>query len=703
MKRWIWITLGVLLLLPVGAAIAAYVLIDPEEVRAEALARASEALGREVKLGTLELGLLPPSLRAAEVRIGGTQTEPDPLLAARDIELRVALWPLLRGEVQVSALLLRNVAVQLPVGPDGMPRAPQIGPASSGSGATSRGVPASDEPASATPEPSSSSGTSLSLAVDRIELTDASLVAGRWAVENLDLTGSLDSDGAAEIALSAVLPGLGALEDVEAKVEGLLGGELRADASLRLAAIDLAELVKRGVIDVDAIQKLAGKVSGPVRAKLVGEKIEAASVELEIAGLALTSGDVSIVGDVPLRAALDGDLELDLTKADVSAPSVTKPKGGALVVQGKLGSDIGAGADILKSLVLVLGPNEIPVTPRLAKSELAIGACSVDLAPIAAWIDLGEDELTGGKIEIAATTVKLEPLAIDGKFDLVAVTLQRKNGPIQVSGPIVAAGKRIRGDGLEVVVGGETASIDAGYDLDAGTLALDLGMSEAKVDPLLAALSGQSNLSGILGTKVSMRGKPELAALSGSGELRIEPGKIQGFSLVETVLGELAPIAQTYAKSRGKDLARYEQEDFIELAATFALADGRLQLQPVTLTYADGRATLRGSLNLLDQTLDLTGEIELSSKLASDLIDTETDEPLVVPIERISGPFDSPKVDLSPAALTRTVTRLAAQVGLAKGIDDKLGDKLDEKLGKEGGEAVRGVLEGLLGGGKRKK
>ena len=695
MKRWLAILGGVFLVLVLAVWAAAAFLVKPEALRELVMEQAKGALGREVQLGELDLDLFPaPAIRAASISVDGGPNEPSPLLEAKEARLRIALLPLLAGKIVLSSVELREPAIQLPVDQDGFPRAPELG---APEGTTAEQRPGSED----APGKQEEAGGAPALAIQRVVISGASLRAGEWEIRDLDVDGELESDGSATLALDAQLPGLGEIRDGKVDLAGLLGdGELRADVAASLADIDLAAVAQRLQLVPDPLGKLAGRLSGPVRASVVGSEVKEAQADLKASGLALQADAVEVEGNVPIQAALGGDLVVDLTDAVVRAPSVNKPAGEKLAVSGKLGRELSAAA--LQSIVLQLGPNQIPVTPKLAEQRVEIGAASIDLGPLAKWVDTKGHELSG-TLKLEPLTVKLEPLEVRGNLALESVKVGLEHGPVELSGKIAARGKDVRSEGMKAVVGGQTIELRGGYDLERGTVQLDVGADQAKLEALLAALTGESKVMGVLFTKVNVSGPPEIDKLSGSGTLSIEPGKVVGFSLINTVLGKLGPLAEAYAQSRGKDLSRYQQEDFKDLKAEFQLAGGKLQLRPVALDYRYARAELRGSINLVDQTVDLQGQLELAPEVTSDLIGRETDRTLVVPIERISGPIDGPRVDVSTQVVARTLTKLAAQVGVAKQLDDKLGKRLEEKIGKEKADALKDAIDGLLGGSRRRQ
>lgn len=121
MKK-LFIGLAVLLVVAVAAVLVAPSLVDWNRYRDEIAARVTEATGRRLTLdGEIDLALLPrPTLKVAGARISnvpGAQ-EPD-MVRLRQLDVRVALMPLLSGTVQVRSVALVEPEIVLEVLEDG--------------------------------------------------------------------------------------------------------------------------------------------------------------------------------------------------------------------------------------------------------------------------------------------------------------------------------------------------------------------------------------------------------------------------------------------------------------------------------------------------------------------------------------------------------------------------------------------------------
>ncbi len=124
MRKWHKILLSVTVLLLLLLALGGYALHRlTDSAHLTELARSSlkQNWNRDLTIGGLSLDLLPyPRLRASDVRISNPDWAQDKYaLQAEDIRARLALAPLLRGDVVVEGLLINGLTVNLEVAADG--------------------------------------------------------------------------------------------------------------------------------------------------------------------------------------------------------------------------------------------------------------------------------------------------------------------------------------------------------------------------------------------------------------------------------------------------------------------------------------------------------------------------------------------------------------------------------------------------------
>ncbi len=630
MRRVVFVAGGLLLALGL-VVVALLLLVDPEELREPILERAGLALGREIQLGELDLALFPPALRARDIRIAGHAAEDPPLAEVAELRLRISALALLAGRVVLRAVAVDSPRLRIPLDAEGMPDLAKLPGASTG------------EPAS---EPGADVGAPLTLAVQTLTINDAELEAGPWRVEGASARGSLELDGSGELFFDADLPGIGTLRAGRVLVAGLGTDELAATISSELG-LDLAPLAER--LELDPVE---GRVAGPASATFEAGQLAGADAHLEVADLRVQRGDMGLQGDIGADASLRGEGPLELT--------------------------------------LRLGSNELRVQVDLAAATptLELQPGSIDLEALGPYLT-GVPALSG-RLQLDTLRVRPEPLQVSGLLGLEDVTLPLEQGEARLSGSLVGAGNVVRFDASEVHVAGEPATLSGSYDLVAGSVALNVGTSEANVGALLQALMGSSELTGSLTSSASLAGPPELESISGSGSFRIDDGRIQGFSLLQQVFGDLATLPVLLAQLEGKDLSRYEEEQFESLSADYTLADARLSTQNLTLVYRNATAYLRGGIGLVDGALDLSGRVVLSREVDEEL-GKGSRRQTVIPIAAVGGTVDRPRLRLDRQALAGLALEYATG-------SDRLQEKIEEAIGEEGAGTVRDLLDSLLRG-----
>ena len=161
---------------------------------------------------------------------------------------------------------------------------------------------------------------------------------------------------------------------------------------------------------------------------------------------------------------------------------------------------------------------------------------------------------------------------------------------------------------------------------------------------------------------------------------------------MEQLLGEMAGLALFVAQLKGKDLSRFEEEEFQRMAATLRLRDGRVHTENLTLDYGHSTAQLHGSIGLLDGSLDLGGKLILREEVDAALTGQAQGDEKVIHIEGITGTIDKPRVRIDTGSVAAVLSTYSESSGLKK--------KLEEEIGKEGAEAIEGILEQILRGGR---
>lgn len=683
MKRILWIVAGAVVAFALAVGIAA-MFVDVDGLRGPLLEAASQRLGRQVELGALDLDLLPlPAVRARELRIAGAKPGDEPFALVEELRLRLALLPLLARRVVLRAVEVDSPQLVIPLDATGVPVLP--GPAKA----------EAKEPARPRDGEAESEALGVLLAVDRIAVENASARVGLWRVVKARAGGSLRLDGSADIDLEADLPGIGEIRQGRASVRGLLGDAPEIDVSLRIDA-DLAGVAER--IEFAPGTKLVGRARGPVSVRLRAGEVVAAEAGLDLSGLDVRSGTVAANGEARLEAKLGGSWSAVLDGlAMAMGEQIRKPVGRRLRLSGELGAK--PSLESLGPIAVVLGDTNLRLRPIAKPLGVSVEPAEIDLASVASALVLPVEGLSG-RLRVRKLDARFEPLALDGVLELEAVSAKLEAGRVTISGPVRAKGTQILFDDLSVVFAEQPMALSGSYDLAAERLAVAAALPQAELGALVAALTGKRQISGALRAEASISGPVDVAALAGSGRFSVEPGRIQGFSLMKQVLGPLSAVPVLFAAAKGKDLSRYEQEEFERLSADFTLADGRIATENLVLAYRGGTAYLKGNVGLVDRALALSGRVEIAREVDDELGKTSTRR-TVIPIAAIGGTLDAPRVRIDPEVLATAAIDYSASDRIREKIDEKLGGRLEEKLGPGGAEAVRDVLQGILGGGRR--
>ncbi|MFI5317047.1 MAG: AsmA family protein [Myxococcota bacterium] len=681
MRRWLLVAAAALALVLILVGVALY-FFDTEKLRGPLQQQASAALGRDVTLGKISLAILPlPAVRIDDVRIAGPKPSDPPLAQIAELRLRVALLPLIARKVVLRALELDSPRIHVPFDKDGKPILP--------AGAAKNPGEKAPEKSGEKSAPSESAG--LALAVDRIAIHDAEVTAGPWKVEHANIDGHLSLDGSGAFKYSMNLPGLALLRAGELELSKLTSAAPQVDARGEFAA-ELADVRKRFALSED----VSGKATGEYAVTLIGSEVRAASASVDLPDLLLRSGALVVSGPARGHAVLGESYSFDLSDARVEQAGVfAKPKRTTLSVTGKLGKEPSLAA--LREALVKIGQNELPLSLELAKQPMKahLGKTTLDLAKLRELLPPDKPALSG-RLAVQGFDVQLSPLRVTGNATLDGVETKLEHGPVSISGPVRGKGETVELENATALVGGQKIGLSAGYHLDSGAIFADYSLAKSQLGALVAALSGRKELDGTLDTNGHVdTQKAGLETLGGKGKIAIRPGRIQGFSLAKQVMGSLATLPALALAAKGKDISKYEQEEFDHLTADYTISDGRVHTENLELAYQDATAYLHGSIGLFDRALDLSGRVVISKKADAQFAGTGRAKERVIPITRVTGTYDSPRVELDEKALASLAY---AYVG-----DEKVKKKLDKVLGPGGGEAVQSVLDGLLGGGSKKK
>lgn len=125
MKRLLRRSVGyslIVLALLVAALLTAPLFLDVNDYKPTIVQKLEQASGRAVEIGHIRASLFPwVGLSLADVRIGNPPGfSAEPMLAVRDVDVRVALLPLLRKQVEIKSLKLTGPQLRLERNTQGM-------------------------------------------------------------------------------------------------------------------------------------------------------------------------------------------------------------------------------------------------------------------------------------------------------------------------------------------------------------------------------------------------------------------------------------------------------------------------------------------------------------------------------------------------------------------------------------------------------
>jgi hypothetical protein len=318
-----------------------------------------------------------------------------------------------------------------------------------------------------------------------------------------------------------------------------------------------------------------------------------------------------------------------------------------------------------------------------------------------------------GELGMRGLSVATEPLEVRGDLDLRGLRLRRPDGEeVVLRGSLRGTGAEIRSEKLVAVVAGQEVRLSAEVSDLAGRprFAAEVDAADADSSALLAlvtdkkdTLQGPLELHGALAGPLDSDGS--LAeALEGTVRFHIEPGRLKGVSLLEKTFQRLGSVGEAALLAGrlkgGRTLQRFYEDEFQWLGGTLRIARGLARTDDLRLVYRNYTVDLRGAVRLLDQQLDLRGELtideEIDGAIASEGADGQkppTGRSRVIPLARVTGTLESPRVEITDDAVLRFAARYATERKR-----EKWEREIDERLGEGAGSQVIDVLDGILRG-----
>lgn len=430
MKRILWGFVGLIGLL-CAAVLVVPNFIDWNAYKPEISEQVRKLTGRELVIaGNIDLKVLPaPTLIAEKVSLSSVEGAQSPDLASlRSVEVRIALAPLLGGNISVETVRLVEPQIFLEVLADGRTTW-EITPPTSDAGGT----------AETTPAESTANGTSSgpAIALGNFEIIDGSLTYQDAATKTVEHISDIDlmldaaslSTGPFRAQGSLVAKGLrlGINADIGEIIGGrtfpldlavLIGGD-SAKLSLSGTVLGLDEQPRfRGTLNLDSanigmvVSALADGASLPAplgQALAISGKLDASATALALDELKLDFGGArgsgKVAGTFTGQPKITANLSVDKVDADPW---------------------LAANADSGKA------PADAVAKPAPATDAQALPGASGDDAPFALpaginaslAIRVGEVSVNGGKLENAVLNAELA----NGELNLTQLSMQGPGG-----------------------------------------------------------------------------------------------------------------------------------------------------------------------------------------------------------------------------------------------------------------------------------
>jgi AsmA protein len=631
-KKLVLGLLGLVLLL-VLLGVAAAFLIDPDDYREQIAQRASDTLGREVRLdGPMSLTLFPwLALKIEDVQVGNPAALADapPLASVGTATASIRVLPMLRGQVETGALTLSDARLTIVTAADGQTNLD--------------GLMAEADPAAAS-QPVDLSGLTLgAITLEDVELVQLDLGSGTrttLTIEEMQLA-AFQADQAVDFSLMARLS-----DD---------SGDLLTIDELSGAVTVAADLGTVRVTDLEADYRLPGSdISGQASASLELQRdaetrltVHALTTELDAAGqsLGLTLTD-------SLSLTLGEALDLALTNARVTLNDQSLQASGRVQLGDQLRAD------------LVVAGERLDLRPLIAAS----------------MVDPAVDP-AGPTESVPADFSALSSLVLNLRLNLDRLIVSDQLRLSQVVAEARLAGGRLSMAPMQAqLLGGEfNGRVDVDFTARPPRVALQPELSGVAIDQL-AALSGSgAPLSGLAdaGLTLSFSGldlQSILASLNGSGRLEIANGALEGVDLQQLIDEEL-----TVSNLSNVSRAFGGRTEFERLQTQVDVVDGVVELPDLVLSAVgfgvQGQGRIDFAADRIDYRLQLDLGPDLTERLPSRLRSATGGR---IPLT-VSGPLAQPVVGVDFASVLEATLRQEITERLFAPREDEAASAPDEE------------------------
>jgi uncharacterized protein involved in outer membrane biogenesis len=586
------LVLGIVAGLLVLALAGLWIFANPNSYRDVIQAQLEKQLGRKVTLGEMSLGLLPFRFQVenpviAEDASVGQQA----FVRAEKLDIRVGLFSLLQGKVDVDSLELRRPSVELVRTKQGTWNFATLGPKSSTSTA---GV----NPASG-PSGSSTSFTlgKLTILDGQLGITDLQKGAARTGYDHIDLT-LLDYTPGKPFSfdLAAHIQGKGA-QEIRLKGEGgpvsdSNPAETPFSGDLILKEVEVGSLMK--FLDSKVITSANGVLSGESKiANQKGNITTSGTLNLDKAQVNGLDIGYPIKVDYKLMAAIAEslmtieDAKLQLGQTPISVAGTLNAAGRVPVMDLKLKSGDVSIAEIAR-LASAFGVAFAPGTTVTGRVSADVRAKGPTTKPELAGTIAGRDLKISGQSVPQPVQVKAVDLAL-------SPTMIKSNEFTATSGKT-----NVMGQFSLSQYASDSPSVDVGLKAPEATLPEIQSIAKAYGLTGLDQLNGQGSLNfdfRAKGPLQSLNATSATRALNGTLNLDFSPLSIAGFDTAHE-LGKLGGFLSSLS-------AEQNATEIVKIIGKVLVKDGIAQTDDLRAQLAIGNLSTSGTADLAAETLNM--------------------------------------------------------------------------------------------------
>ncbi|HYL94287.1 MAG TPA: AsmA family protein, partial [Terriglobales bacterium] len=346
------IIIGIIVAVIIGILLVAPLFLDVNQYRPQIQSELQQKLGRQVTLGELHLGLLPPRVRVDNVSVSDDpHFSTGPFAQVQELDVSIALLPLLSKKVEVQSLTLQRPHIELVRNAQGVWNFSTIGQPAAGA------APPQKKPQPGAPGSQNAGAfalNNLKISDGQIAVTDRQKRQPRAVYDHIDVSLSNFASGKPfSVSATLHLPGAGTQE---VSLDGT-GGPLNSanmmatpfDGSLKLQQVALSAAQK--FLNTPALAGTDASISGDMKIRnQAGNLASQGKLKLQDPVIHGVKLGYPITADYDLRDDLNADLlniskgalQLGSTPLSVTGSMNLKPTPAEVNVQLKA-SDVSLG------------------------------------------------------------------------------------------------------------------------------------------------------------------------------------------------------------------------------------------------------------------------------------------------------------------------------------------------------------------------